>query len=121
MAVTSDKTLTITLHRRGSPDEKKGTFTGPPPKMRIPPGVGVSFNLKVTPNDNTATYTVTFPATPFTVDDTVNGTPLFTITDATPHKAVFAGLFHYRISVNTSDGPFEINNCPELDVDPGLI
>jgi hypothetical protein len=112
------KTLTIVLHRNGSPTEQMGTFTGPAPKMRVSPNYGVSFNLQVTPTDPTATFTVNFPATPFTSDDTVNGTPIFSLNNSAPHKTVFSGLFHYQVTVTTVDGTFEINNCPELDVYP---
>jgi hypothetical protein len=119
MAANSDKTLKIILHRKGSPDERTGTFTGPAPKMKIAAGDGVSFSLQVTPNDSTATFEVTFPATPFTSDDTVNGTLLFSVNNSNAHRAVFAGLFHYQVSVTTVDGTYSINNCPELDIDPG--
>jgi hypothetical protein len=119
-AIAADKTLKIIVHRKGS-TEKIGTFTGPAPKMRIPPGYVVAFDLQVTPTDDRASFSVNFPATPFTNDDTPTGQPLLTpITDSTPHRAVIAGLFHYTISVTTADGTFAINNCPELDVDPGL-
>jgi hypothetical protein len=118
MATNSVKTLKIILHRRGSPDERTGTFTGPAPKMKVLPGYGVSFSLQVTPDDPTATFVVTFPATPFTSGDTVNGALIFSIDNSDVHKAVFAGLFHYQVTVTTVDGTFSINNCPELDVSP---
>ena len=119
MANNAVKTLKIILHRRGSPDERIGTFTGPAPKMRVFPQSGVSFSLQVTPNDPTATFVVNFPATPFTSDNTVNGLPIFSIDNSDPHATVFSGLFHYQVTVTTCDGTFEINNCPELDVSPG--
>src|SRR5436190_15996753 len=92
MAATTNapmtKTLKIDLHRAGSPSERRGTFVGPPPKMRLRPGAVISFDLKVTPNDPDATFEVTFPATPFTDDDTPTGKPVFSITNSNPHVGI---------------------------------
>jgi hypothetical protein len=88
--------------------------------MRIPPGSTVSFDLQVTPNDPNAQFRLTFPATPFTLDGTATGNPVFSITDSRPYTAVFAGVFHYKVHVDTADGPFEISHCPELEVNPDV-
>jgi hypothetical protein len=129
MAATTNapmtKTLKIDLHRAGSPSERRGTFVGPPPKMRLRPGAVISFDLKVTPNDPDATFEVTFPATPFTDDDTPTGKPVFSITNSNPHVGIFQGLYHYKVSVTTKDSSgrvevFEISHCPELDLDPNV-
>ena len=119
MEAAPNKNLRIILHRTGSPNEKQGTFTGPAPKMIIKDGY-ISFDLQVTPNDNTATFQVDFPASPFTSDDTVNGAPIFSIDNSNPHKAVFAGLYHYTVTVTTQDGTYSISNCPELEINPNL-
>ena len=129
MAATTNapmtRTLTIDLHRAGSPRQHRGTFTGPPPKMRLRPGTVISFDLRVTPNDPSATFEVTFPATPFTDNDTPTGRPVFSITNSAPHVGLFQGLYQYKVKVTTTDQQgrvevFEISHCPELDLDPNV-
>jgi hypothetical protein len=110
------RTLEIHVHRIGNPNNHKpGTFTGPPPKMRVDVGDTMTWTLTVHPADPTATFEVRFlgPFWPF------QG-PLAPITAAAPapSPAVNPGSYLYAVQVTAATWSFTINHCPEADVGP---
>ena len=112
------KTLRIVVHSDNNNGEKHGTFTGPPPKMRVDLNDLVRWNLQVVPNDAGATFEITFPgpSSPF-LD--ANGRPILSITDSQELPAVTEALFHYSVTVTAKGGRFQIRHCPELEVGGG--
>ena len=111
------KTVRITVHSDNGNGEKKGTFTAPPPKLRVDTNQLVEWNLQVTPNDAGATFEVRFSGFSSPFND-ANGDPILTVTDTSPAlQAVNKALYHYSVRVNTSGGEvFTIDGCPELEV-----
>ena len=110
------KTLRIIVHGDNNNGEKKGTFTGPAPKMRVTTYDQVRWTVQVVPNDPNATFVVTFPGPSSPFRDAM-GNPVLTVTDTNEREVVAEGLFHYQVDVTSGPDHFSIGHCPELDVD----
>jgi hypothetical protein len=115
--VPEHKVLEIHVHRTGNgAGHKKGTFTGPPPKLRLDVNDYMQWTLKVDPPDDTATFEIRFPgfSWPFAGNPALIGG-----TSATPSadlQAINGNLYHYAVKVTTVEGDFTIKDCPEGDV-----
>jgi hypothetical protein len=113
--------LEIHVHRKASPaGHKEGTFTGPPPKVRVDVGDSMQWTLKVEPPDLTARFVIRFLgfSWPFAgpLAD-INGD----ISGPSPNPALPVankGSYLYAVQVTTVDGPYTIDHCPEADVGP---
>jgi hypothetical protein len=114
------RTLEIVVHRPGSSaGHKVGTFTGPPPKMRVDLQDPMTWTLKVDPPDNSANFVINFRGafSPFA------GNPV-SITNApgtnatNPLPAVNPGSYIYAVKVTAATWDHSIDHCPEADVGP---
>jgi hypothetical protein len=110
------RTLEIVVHRPGSSaGHKEGTFTGPPPKMRVDLQDPMTWNLRVDPPDPTANFEINFRGSfwPF------QGAPRpITATAPAPSAAVNPGSYIYAVKVTAATWSFSIDHCPEADVGP---
>jgi hypothetical protein len=120
-ARTATTIIGIDVTRTDSEAQLKGTFTQPPPLVRVKQFTFVQWQLnKVHPND---TFVVSFSnASPFSGNQTT-GSPfpkLSAFSDrSAPQLAVNEGNFHYQVFVTDGNTGvvYSINNCPEMDVD----
>jgi hypothetical protein len=109
------RTLHISVHRNGNAaGHKQGTFTGPPPKMRVDLNDYMIWDLTVDPPDDTARFEINFRGAfwPFA------GVP-GPINAATGQlQAINAGSYIYAVKVTAATWSFSIDHCPEADVGP---
>jgi hypothetical protein len=106
------RALRITVYQDDGNGQKHGTFTGPPPKMRVNVNDPMKWDVDVVPADKDATFEVNFQG--FSWPFAGNPVP---ITDNKERQAVNEGLYHYAVKVTTSAGTvFRIDQCPEADV-----
>jgi len=109
------KIVKIKVHRNGS-GEKKGTFTEPPPKLRVDPNEWIKWDLQVAPPDPPETFEIRFQGFSSPFKDAA-GAPILTLNQASPAlQAVNKALYHYAVKVTTATDEFKIEACPELDV-----
>lgn len=101
--------------------QKHGTFTGPPPKLRVNQGDTITWDLQVVPNDPTAEFSIQFlnGITPL-VDGRgnlvfqfgpVSGSATYQVKNPDPNPTEY----QYQIHVTTENGTFSIDHCPVVD------
>ena len=118
-AETTSIAIEVTRNSNGA--QLSGTFTQPPPLVRVKRYSYVQWQLNKThPND---TFVVSFrDGSPFSGNQTT-GSPfpkLNAFGDRSGAQlAVNEGNFHYQVFVTDGEtgNVFSIDNCPELDVD----
>jgi hypothetical protein len=107
------RALRITVYQDDNNGQKNGTFTGPPPKMRVDLNDTMKWDLDVVPADKNATFEINFDgfSWPFA------GSPAPITGGTGALQAVNEGLYHYAVKVTTSAGTvFRIDQCPEAQV-----
>ena len=98
-----------------------GTFTQPPPLVRVKLGTNIEFQLRKAHSDDT--FVVNFQdGSPFSINKFASGAPksIRALSERTGAlRAVIEGSFHYEIFVTDGETGvvYPIHDCPQIVVD----
>ena len=113
--------LTIDVTRTDNGAFLAGTFTQPPPLVRVRLGTNVEWQLRKADDDDT--FVVSFrEGSPFSSGNFDSGRPkiIAALSEKTGAlRAVIEGSFHYEIYVTDGDTGivYRVHNCPEIVID----